>query len=177
MTCRLHIDDVAGSGTLDDGTVSAGATVTATDLLASPHQASAKATARTGVVRIMPTADRPTGLLTARLVASQITCKSGVAVDAYYELRLRWPGVTTDQVSLANAASLPAPSSITFIEGGVTRNLSEYLTWGLATAVNEGANGIRSSVRSSRSAGRQRPWVAISAPHVGDLPCVADDNQ
>lgn len=174
----VHIDDVSGGGDLTGSPIAAGATVSATNLIASPRHVSSKATARTGIVRVMPTNNRSTGLVTVQLSQSEIVCKSGVAVSASYEVRLRWPGVTTDQVfTMNNAASLPAPSSITFVEGSVTRNLGEYLTWGLATAVKEGTNGVRSVGPVFTLAGKAQAVGRDFSLALGALSCVADDNR
>lgn len=173
----MHLADVSGGGDLSaSAPVVAGATVTATDLLASPRHVSAKATARTGVIRIMPTASRPDGLVTVELSKAEIVCKSGAPVGASYEVKLTWPG-GAGTYTTGTAASLPAPSSITFTEGTTARNLGDYLSWGLATSVKEGANGVRSFGPVFILAGKAQAVGRDFDLALGTLSCVADDNR
>ncbi len=116
--------------------------------------------------------------MTAELKSAQVTCRSGQPVVAAYTLHLRWPGLTTDRIfTLTNASTLPAPSTILFTEGGISRNLGEYLSWGLATSVKEGANGIRSLGPVFTLSGKASAVGRDFSLALGTLSCVADDSR
>ena len=177
----VSVEDVPGGEDLTATSPAVGTvSVAATGLLDVPRSVTARATATTGVVRVLPTGSFSAGLVTAQLESSQITCRSGAVASASYKLRLRWPGQSSDRVfelSTAAVNLLPPPSTILFTEGGVPRNLGEYLDWKVATGVTEGANGIRSLgpvfTLSGKAAAVGRDFTLT----LGTLSCVADDNR
>lgn len=176
----VFINDVGGGGDLEAAApVAVGrVAVSATGLLEVPRSVTAIASASTAVVRVMPTTDRPNGLVTAELKSSQASCRSAQVVQASYTLHLRWPGQTVDKVfTLLNAGTLPTPESISFLEGGLVRNLGEYLSWGLANAATEGTNGIRSLGPVFTLSGKAAAVGRDFNLALGTLSCVADDNR
>ena len=178
----VFVNDLGGGETLSTDAPSSPAvgsvSVASTGLLDVPRSVTSRAVASTGVVRLLPTNERPTGLVTAELKSAQVTCHSGQPVSAAYTLHLSWPGLTEDRIfTLTNATTLPAPSSILFVEGGIPRNLGEYLSWGLATSVKEGANGIRSLGPVFTLSGKASAVGRDFSLALGTLSCVADDNR
>ena len=67
-------------------------------------------------------------------------------VSGAYSLVVTWPGGSkTITYPSATTPSLPAPSTITFTDGGVARNLGNYLdSWSVSTGVTELDSGAQS---------------------------------
>ena len=133
----VYVDDVGGGGTLAAGRALGEASVTATDITTVPKSASAMARARVNTVHMLPTVERPGGLVTAKLNSAQVVCVAGAAVAGSYSLEVAWPGGSkTITYPSAVPPSLPDESSITFVDGGVTRLLSDYLEWTVSSGVD-----------------------------------------
>ena len=140
----VFIDDVTGGGSVAAGPVLGEAGVTATDLTAVPSNASSFAKASVGTVRMLPTTERPGGLVTAKLTSATVVCVAGSPVTGSFSLDVTWPGGSkTVTYPSAVVPSLPDESLITFVDGGVTRRLSDFLEWSVSSGVTESASGAQ----------------------------------
>lgn len=175
-------DPTGGGGSLAGGRALGEVSVTGTDIVTVPHTASATARARVSTVHMLPTTERPNGLVTATLTSSKVVCKSGVAVSGAYSLDVTWPGGSTT-INYASGGgstpSLPAPSSISFTDGGFTRTLANYLEWSVSDGVEQsntsGAQSIDQVFLLTSPASVVGPGgVSVQ---LGSLSCNASDDR
>lgn len=178
----VSVANANGASDLATGLAVGRAAVSATDASTSGHTSTANTGASTAVVSILPTIDRPGGLVTAKLNSSSLSCTSEAAVVAKYNVTVTYPGgsvtLAYDSTTGVAASALPLATGISFLEGGVTHRLSEYLEWDVSTGAVEGSNGERSidhvfglSVPDS-VAGNGGFGVELGA-----LSCIAVDNR
>jgi hypothetical protein len=177
----VYITDSNSGGPVSNGLVVGQAAVAATEALTSTHSASAIANAKTATVRVLPTANYPDGIVQVTLTNASISCRSGAAVTAAYDLTVQYPGgsKTISYVTGGSVVpSLPNPATIPVLVGTVTHALSEYLQWDVSLGPNQEQNGASSidhvfglSVPES-VAGNGGFGVQLGA-----LSCVAADNR
>lgn len=172
------LDPNAGGG-LSTGRLLGEASVSGTDILTAPHTASARAGARVDTVHMLPTTAFPAGLVKAKLTSSSLTCKSDGTVAGAYSLDVAWPGGSKTITSPSSTApSLPDPTTITWTDGGITRKLSDYLSWSVSAGVTETNTGARSIDHVFRLTS---PDSVVGpgglAVQLGALSCTAADNR
>jgi hypothetical protein len=175
-------DPTGGGGTLAGGRALGEAAVTGTDIVTVPHTASATARARVSKVHMLPTAERPEGLVTATLTSSKVVCKAGVPVSSAYALTVTWPNGGSKTINYASGGptpTLPAPSSIAFTDGGVARTLADYLEWSVSTGVTESTTSGAQSI--DQVFGLTSPASVVGpgglAVQLGSLSCNAADDR
>jgi prepilin-type N-terminal cleavage/methylation domain-containing protein len=183
------LDGTAGGGDLALGLGRGGAAVSATDALTATHDATAVATSTFEQIGILPTVNHPNGLVTATLTSARIACRSGVPVTASYRLTVTYPkhngapgereSTTIDYTTGGSVVpALPSPGGISFVEGGSTRLLSDYLQWDVATTVAQDQSGASSI---DRVFGVAVPDSVVGnggfGLQLGSLSCVAADNR
>jgi hypothetical protein len=162
----VYVLDPNAGGGLATGRLLGEASVSGTDILASPRSASARAKARVSTVYMLPTTAYPTGLVRAKLTSSSLTCKSDGTVTGAYSLDVGYPGGSkTITYPSSTTPSLPDPATITWTEGGVGRNLGQYLNWSVSAGVTESTTGARSIDHV----------FGLTSP--GSLSCSAADNR
>ena len=176
----VYVLDPNSGGGLAGGRALGEASVTATDVLSSARSASAMARASVSTVHALPTASHPNGLVTAKLTSSQLVCKSGAPISASYNLTVAWPGGSkTISYPTDASPSLPDPGTISFVEGGVTRQLSEYLSWKVSKGVQESATTGSHSI--DHVFGLTAPESVVGPGglfvELGSLSCAAADNR
>lgn len=175
----VFIKDPNAGGDLSNGRVRGEAAVTATDILKVPRTASAMARAAVATVHMIPTTERPEGLVTAKLTSSELVCTSGVAVSAKYDLTVTWPGGSKTISYPSAVPSLPDPATITFFEGGIARTLADYLAWDVSTGVTESTTSGAQSI--DHVFGLTSPESVVGpggvAVRLGSLSCSASDSR
>ena len=176
----VWVEDSGGGGGLASGAVVGEAGVTGTSLLAIPKSISAAARARTRTVRLFPTSEYENGLVRVELLSSSLVCKSGAAPRATFSIRIaigNSPSTTYswDSATSATPPVLPDPATRFVTVGGVSRPLSDYLSWKLTTGISEGNSGVSTINQvfslSAESAAVQVPFDL----QLGALSCVAED--
>lgn len=178
----VAIRDSSGSSTLGNAAALATGQVTASQLVTAPIFSSSYASASTKSVEMLPVTGFANGLIRAQLNSSSVTCRSGAATAAAYNLQVIHPAGTTSISWSSTSGSVPAlpdPSTITFTVGGVPHSLGEYLSWSVASQVSEGTNGVSSFGPVLRVTLHQvvTGTTTDTTIEMGVLSCVADDRR
>lgn len=179
----VGLRDTGGSADLANAAAKAAGQVSASGLVTLPIFSSAYAAASAKTIDVLPLSGFANGAIRVTLNSSSLTCVSSATTAGAYDLTVVHPGGTLTRTYSSTSgtpvAALPDPATIPMTVGGVPRTLGDYLSWELATGVNQGDNGVSSfgpvlRVAIKASATGTTTDITIE---LGVLSCAADDRR